>query len=141
MLRYTYIVCFAVYLYYKPNTSYIYIFSITQYYSSVTCFGYSFDHRQDNPKQECKPCTNNSTKIHNICSYSQTQLSIMSLTFWRRIFFQILAHPVFKMRVIQKPNKVALWNKRHFEETKMEIIQHFKIFSTDICWINIKWGI
>ena len=23
-------------------------------------------------------------------------------------FFQILAHPVFKMRVIQKPNKVAL---------------------------------
>ena len=30
-------------------------------------------------------------------------------------FFQILAHPVFKMWVIQKPNKVALWNKRHFE--------------------------
>jgi hypothetical protein len=41
------------------------------------------------------------------------------LTFWRRNFFQILAHPVFKMWVIQKPNKVALWNKRHFEEKKM----------------------
>ena len=41
------------------------------------------------------------------------------LTFWRRIFFfQILAHPVFKMWVIQKPNKVTLWNKRHFEEKK-----------------------
>ena len=39
-------------------------------------------------------------------------------------FFQILAHPVYKMWVIQKPNKVALWNKRHFEEKKMEIIQH-----------------
>jgi hypothetical protein len=39
-------------------------------------------------------------------------------------FFQILAHPVFKMWVIQKPNKVALWNKRHFEGEKMEIIQH-----------------
>ena len=39
-------------------------------------------------------------------------------------FFEILAHSVFKMWVIQKPNKVALWNKRHFEETKMEIIQH-----------------
>ena len=39
-------------------------------------------------------------------------------------FFQILAHPVFKMWVIQKPNKVALWNERHFEERKMEIIQH-----------------
>ena len=48
------------------------------------------------------------------------------LTFWRWIFFfKILAHPVFKMWVIQKPNKVALWNKRHFEERKeMEIIQH-----------------
>ena len=50
---------------------------------------------------------------------------ILALTFWRRIFFfQILAHPVFKMRVIQEPNKVALWNKLHFEEKKMEIIQH-----------------
>ena len=39
-------------------------------------------------------------------------------------FFQILAHPVFKMWVIEKQNKVALWNKRHFEEEKMEIIQH-----------------
>ena len=39
-----------------------------------------------------------------------------ALTFWRRIIFQ--------MWVIQKPNKVALWNKRHFEEEKVEIIQH-----------------
>ena len=44
------------------------------------------------------------------------------LTFWRRTFFQILAHSVFKMWVMQKPNKVALWNKRHFEGEKMEII-------------------
>ena len=40
------------------------------------------------------------------------------LTFWRRIFFLILARTVFKMWVIQKTNKVALWNKRHFEEKK-----------------------
>ena len=53
------------------------------------------------------------------------------LTFWRQIFLQILAHPVFKMWVIQKPNKVALWNKQHFEEKKMEIIQHV--------W-NIQYG-
>ena len=39
-------------------------------------------------------------------------------------FFQILAQPVFKMWVIEKPNKVALWNKRHFEEKKIGIIQH-----------------
>jgi len=28
------------------------------------------------------------------------------------------------MRLIQEPNKVALWNKRHFEEKKTEIMQH-----------------
>ena len=56
-------------------------------------------------------------------------------------FFQILAHPVFKMWVIQKPNKVALWNKRHFEGKKWRLHSMFKIFSRDICWINIKWGI
>ena len=56
-------------------------------------------------------------------------------------FCQILAHPVFKMWVIQKPNKVALWNKRHFEEKKWRLYSMFKIFSADICWINIKWGI
>jgi hypothetical protein len=59
------------------------------------------------------------------------------LTFWRRIFFQILAHPVFKMWVIQKLNKVALWNKRHFEEEKWRLYSMFKIFSADTCWVNI----
>jgi hypothetical protein len=39
-------------------------------------------------------------------------------------FLQILAHPVFKMWIIQEPNEVALWNKRHFEEKKTEIMQH-----------------
>ena len=60
------------------------------------------------------------------CAVGRIQnMAMTSLTFWRRIFFfQIVAHPVFKMWVIQKPNKVALWNKRHFEGEKMEIIQH-----------------
>ena len=39
-------------------------------------------------------------------------------------YIQILTHPVGKMRIIQEPNKVALWNKRHFEEKKTEIMQH-----------------
>ena len=30
------------------------------------------------------------------------------------------------MRMIQEPNKVALWNKRHFEEKKTEIMQHIQ---------------
>ena len=39
-------------------------------------------------------------------------------------YIYILAHPLGKMRNIQKPNKVALWNKRHFEEKKTEIMHH-----------------
>jgi len=33
--------------------------------------------------------------------------------------------------------KVALWNKRHFEEENRRLCSMFKIFSTYICWINI----
>ena len=48
-----------------------------------------------------------------------------SLTLWRRnYFFLILAHPVYKMWVIQEPNKLALWNKLHFEEKKTESKEH-----------------
>ena len=34
------------------------------------------------------------------------------------LFFLISAHPVYKMWIIQEPNKLALWNKLHFEERK-----------------------
>ena len=40
------------------------------------------------------------------------------------LFFLILAHPVYKMWIIKKPNKLALWNKLHFEEKKTESIEH-----------------
>ena len=47
------------------------------------------------------------------------------LTFWRRnYFFLILAHPVYKMWIIQEPNTLELWNKLHFEEKKTESIYH-----------------
>ena len=39
-------------------------------------------------------------------------------------YIYILAHPVFKMGIIQEPHMVTLWNKRHFEEEKTEIMQH-----------------
>ena len=44
----------------------------------------------------------------------------MALTLWRwnYFFFLILAHSVYKMWIIQEPNKLALWNKLHFEERK-----------------------
>jgi len=34
------------------------------------------------------------------------------------IIFLILAHPVYKMWIIQEPNMLELWNKLHFEEKK-----------------------
>ena len=39
------------------------------------------------------------------------------------LIFLVLAHPVYKMRIIQEPNTIELWNKLHFEEEKTEIIQ------------------
>jgi peroxiredoxin family protein len=30
------------------------------------------------------------------------------------------------MRIIQEPKKVALWNKRNFEEKEMESVKHVK---------------
>ena len=40
------------------------------------------------------------------------------------IIFLILAHPVYKMWIIQQQNKLELWNKLRFEEKKTEIIHH-----------------
>jgi hypothetical protein len=31
-------------------------------------------------------------------------------------YIEVLSHPVCKMWIIQEPKKVALWNKRHFED-------------------------
>ena len=50
----------------------------------------------------------------------------ITLTLWSRnyYFFLISAHPVYKMWIVQEPNKLALWNKLHFEEKKTESIEH-----------------
>ena len=40
------------------------------------------------------------------------------------LFFLVLAHPVYKMRIIQEPNTIELWNNLHFEEEKTESIHH-----------------
>jgi hypothetical protein len=44
------------------------------------------------------------------------------LTLWCRNFLLNFSAPVFKIWIIQQPNKVALWNYRHFEERKTEIM-------------------
>ena len=42
-----------------------------------------------------------------------------------KLFFLILAHPVYKMWIIQEPNKLELWKKKpNFEEEKTESIYH-----------------
>ena len=40
------------------------------------------------------------------------------------LFFFNFSAPVYKMWIIQEPNKLALWNKLHFEEKKTESIEH-----------------
>jgi len=37
------------------------------------------------------------------------------------LFFLILAQPVYKMWIIQEPNKLALLKKLHFEEKKRKV--------------------
>jgi hypothetical protein len=44
-----------------------------------------------------------------------------SLTLGAGIIFSILAHAVYKMWIIQKPNKLEFLNKLHFEENRRRI--------------------
>ena len=69
--------------------------------------------------------------------YLKNNWVLFSLTFWRRNFFLILAHPVYKMWIKQEQNMLELWNKLYFEEKKRRVYTVFKIFSACICLINI----
>jgi hypothetical protein len=60
---------------------------------------------------------------HNLIKCSQSH-QIHCLTLWCQNFLLNFSTPVFKMWVIQAPNRVALWNQWHFEERKTEIMQH-----------------
>ena len=52
-----------------------------------------------------------------------TAYGFQPLTLWRRnyFFFLISAHSVYKIWIIQEPNKLALWNKLHFEGEKRRV--------------------
>jgi len=50
--------------------------------------------------------------------------SASNLNFGPGIIFLILAHPVYKMWILQEPNTLDLWNELHFEEEKTGIIYH-----------------
>ena len=74
----------------------------------------------------------------NIRGSQNTLFWVQNLTFCRRNYFFNFSTPVYKMWIIQEPNKLELWNKLHFEEKKQSVYTMFKIFSTYICWMNIK---
>ena len=66
-------------------------------------------------------CSEIHTKhTHNQRGYNTELFNLLEPEF----YISILAHSVGKMRIIQELNKVALWNKRYFEEKKTEIMQH-----------------
>jgi len=51
-------------------------------------------------------------------------MSVFNLFGVEIIFFLILAHPVYKMWIIQEPNMLELWNNLNFEEKKKESKHH-----------------
>ena len=70
------------------------------------------------------------SSMHVICRRLcwKNCLSSLIFTFFNHLApefsLKFLAHPVFKIWVLQEPKKVALWNKRHLEEKKTENVQH-----------------
>jgi hypothetical protein len=68
--------------------------------------------------------------------------TVANFTFWHRSFtFKFLAHSVCKMWIIQEPKKVALWNKRHFEEKNRECAACLKYSVLILVEKNIKCNI
>jgi hypothetical protein len=64
--------------------------------------------------------------------FDDTWLQILKASllniFATELFFLILAHPEYKMWIIQEPSMFELWNKLHFEEEESKF--KFKIFGT-----------
>jgi len=87
----------------------------------------------NNSLQICKSIIRHATiqsrfvivQFRKVFSFRKWLANTSNLTFWRRNYiFLILAHPVYKMWIIQEPNTLELWNKLHFEEKKTESIHH-----------------
>jgi hypothetical protein len=60
----------------------------------------------------------------NIKSQMDIKSDRIKLTLWRRNFLLNFSTPVYKIWIIEEPEKVALRNKRHFEEEETESMQH-----------------
>ena len=80
-------------------------------------------------KSNSKPSTivqENNSSLYQKCKEQYLQFPYVCLInpLAQELVFLILAHPVYKIWIIQEPNKLALWNKLHFEEEKTENIEH-----------------
>jgi len=52
-----------------------------------------------------------------------------------KLFFLILAHPVYKMWIIDEPNTLELWNKLHFEDIKRRVYTMFKLLAPKLFFL------
>ena len=57
-------------------------------------------------------------------SHSKKDLVRYYKPFGAGIIFLILAHPIYKVWIIQEPDMLELWNKLHFKEEETESICH-----------------
>ena len=90
---------------------------------------------KDLEKRWCtSPCRGSNDSFLDVCpiAWSLYWLSCpdsssperLALTFWSRNYFLKFSTPVYKVWIIQGPNKLELWNKLHFVEDKTESIYH-----------------
>jgi len=63
-------------------------------------------------------------KLVSLLNNAPAHLSVLVNLLAPELFFLILAHPVHKMWITQKPNTLELWNKLHSEEKKTESKHH-----------------
>ena len=74
-------------------------------------------------RSRARSCSLSYFSILLLLPFCEPHISV--LPFWRRnYYFLILAHPVYKVWIIQEPNMLELWNKLHFEQKKTESIYH-----------------
>jgi len=52
--------------------------------------------------------------FHFLCTQHVSYINLLA----PELFFFILAHPVYKMWIMQEPNMLELWNKLHYEKEK-----------------------
>ena len=96
-----------------------------QLLTSTICLGVLSPRENIFSRFSTKPVfTANGDKRYRNGGIQSYVLNVINLLAAELFFFLILAHPVYKMWKIQKPNMLELWNKLHFEEEKKESIYH-----------------